>query len=69
VARRLIAVGSRATAATLAQDPASYDERPEAQLHARVNPGWRDSGRNVGFWFRFTPANLIRRVRTIGAKR
>ena len=65
----LIAVGIRVTEATLAQYPASYFERPEAQLYARVNPGWRDNGRNVGFWFRFTPANLTRLVRTIWGKR
>ena len=65
----LIAVGIRATEATLAQYPASYYERPEARIYARVNPGWRDNGRNVAFWFRFTPANLSKLVRTIWSKR
>ena len=65
----LIAVGIRVTEATLAQYPARYYERPEAQVYARANPGWRDNGCNVGFWFRFTPANLTKLVRTILAKR
>jgi hypothetical protein len=65
----LIAVGITPTAATLAQYPASYYERPEAREYARVNPGWRDNGCNVGFWFRFSPANLASLVRAILAKR
>jgi plasmid stabilization system protein ParE len=65
----LIAVGIRITEATLAHYPESYYERPEARVYARVNPGWRDNGRNVGFWFRFTPANLAKLVRTIWSKR
>jgi hypothetical protein len=65
----LFAVGIRATEATIAQYPASYYARPEAQVYARANPGWRDNGCNIGFWFRFTPANLGKLVRTILAKR
>ena len=65
----LIFVGIRPTEATLAQYPASYYERPEARVYARANPGWRDNGCNVGFWWRFTPANLARLVRAILAKR
>lgn len=65
----LIFVGIRPTEATLAQYPASYYERPEARVYARANPDWRDNGYNVGFWWRFTPANLARIVRTILAKR
>lgn len=65
----LFQVGIRPTAATLAQYPASYYERPEARTYARVNPGWRDNGCNIGFWFRFTPANLSKLIRTIIDKR
>jgi hypothetical protein len=65
----LFAVGIRITDETLAQYSPAYFERPEARAYIRVNPGWRDNGRNVGFWFRFTPANLTRIVRTIMRKR
>ena len=65
----LFAVGIRVTEATLARYPESYYQRPEARVYARVNPGWRDNGCNVGFWFRFTPANLTKLVRTVWNKR
>jgi hypothetical protein len=65
----LFAVGIRFNAATLAQYPDSYFRRPEALTYARVNPGWRDNGYFMGFWFRFTPANLARLIRTIAQKR
>lgn len=65
----LFAVGSRIPDATLAQYSPSYFERPEARAYMRVNPGWRENGSNVGFWFRFTPGNLARMVQTIARKR
>jgi len=65
----LISVGIGINEATLAQYPASYYQRPEARAYARINPGWRDNGCNVGFWFRFTPANLAKLIRTIMHKR
>ena len=65
----LISVGIGMTGATLARYPASYYERPEARAYARVNPGWRDNGYYVAFWFRFTPANLAKLVRRIVDKR
>jgi hypothetical protein len=65
----LIFVGIRPTEATLAQYPAGYYQRPEAVVYARANPGWRANASYVGFWFRFTPANLARLVRTIVRKR
>jgi len=68
-ATSLISVGIRVTEQTLAQYPASYYGRPEAQTYARVNPAWRDNGCNVGFWFRFSPANLWKLTRTIARKR
>jgi hypothetical protein len=65
----LIAVGIRITEATLAQYPDSYYQRREAKVYAQVNPGWRDNGMNVGFWFRFTPANLAKLIAAIVRKR
>jgi hypothetical protein len=67
-ATSLFAVGITVTDETAAQYSAAYYERPEARAYIRVNPGWRD-GTNVGFWFRFTPANLAKMVRTIARKR
>jgi len=65
----LFEVGIRATEQTIAQYSAAYFERPEARAYIRANPGWRDNGRNVGFWFRFTPANLAKIMTTIARKR
>jgi hypothetical protein len=65
----LFAVGIRITEQTLAQYSAAYFERPEARAYIRANPGWRDNGCNIGFWFRFTPANLATLMRTIARKR
>lgn len=65
----LFAVGIRVTEDTLAHYAAAYFERPEARAYLRVNPGWRDNGCNVGFWFRFTPANLAKMMWTIARKR
>lgn len=67
-ATSLFSVGIRVTEQTAAQYSAAYYERPEARAYIRVNPGWRD-GYNVGFWFRFTPANLAAMIRTIARKR
>jgi len=64
----LFAVGVRITDQTLAQYSPAYFDRPEARAYIRVNPGWRD-GYNVGFWFRFTPANLAKLATTIVRKR
>jgi hypothetical protein len=65
----LFTVGIRITDETLAQYSPAYFERPEARAYMRANPGWRDNGCNIGFWFRFTPANLTRMIRTIARKR
>ncbi|HET9621340.1 MAG TPA: hypothetical protein VFP84_08245 [Kofleriaceae bacterium] len=65
----LFPVGIRPTPAVLAQYPASYFERREARAYAAANPGWRDNGCYVGFWFRFTPANLASITRAIWRKR
>lgn len=65
----LFPVGIHVTAATLAQYSARYFERPEARAYAAVNPDWRTNGCYLGFWFRFTPANLASLVRAIVRKR
>lgn len=68
-ATSLFTVGIRVTDETFAQYSQAYYERPEARVYMRVNPGWRDNGMNVGFWFRFTPQNLAKIARTILRKR
>jgi hypothetical protein len=65
----LFAVGIKIPEQTLAQYSSAYFDRPDARAYIRVNPGWRDNGCNVGFWFRFTPANLARLASTIVRKR
>lgn len=65
----LFAVGIALNEETLAHYPDSYYRRPEVQAYARLNPGWRENGLFVGFWFRFTPANLVSLIRTIARKR
>jgi hypothetical protein len=65
----LFSVGIRMTQDTLAQYPASYYARPEACAYAQRNPGWRDNACYLAFWFRFTPANLVKLSRTILRKR
>jgi hypothetical protein len=56
------------SAETLAAYPASYYARPEAQIYIRANPGFRDNGCNIAFWFRFTPRNLAALARAIARK-
>ena len=65
----LFPVGIGMTEETLAPFSAPYFERPEARVYAGVNPGWRHNGCYVGFWFRFTWANLAKLARTIARKR
>jgi len=50
---------------TLAEYPQSYLDRPEARVYAQINPGWRHNRCDVGFWFRFTPRNMVSLVRRI----
>lgn len=68
-ATHLFQVGIRPTEQTLGQYAESYYARPESQVYARANPGWRTNGCYVGFWFRFTPANLWQLARSIARKR
>lgn len=46
------------TPETLGRYPPSYFERPAARAYAAANPDFRTNGCYLGFWFRFTPANL-----------
>jgi hypothetical protein len=65
----LFSVGIHMTPQTLARYPASYFDRPEARAYAAANPAWRSNASYLGFWFRFTPANLASLARTIVRKR
>lgn len=64
----LIAVNIFMTPETLAGYAPAYFDRPAARRYAAVNPGYRSNGCYVGFWFRFTPANLLSLTRAIGRK-
>lgn len=64
----LIFVNIFMTPETLAGFGPSYFDRPAARRYAEINPGYRSNGCNVGFWFRFTPANLLSLTRAIGRK-
>jgi hypothetical protein len=65
----LIFVDIRPTPETLAQFSPAYFARPEARAYIAANPDWRDNGKNVGFWFRFSPKNLAKIAHTIWRKR
>jgi hypothetical protein len=56
------------TRETLERYPARYFDKPAARAYAAVNPGFRDNGSYVGFWFRFTPENLLALTRAIYRK-
>jgi hypothetical protein len=55
----LIFVNIFATPETMAEFGPSYFERPAARRYREVNPGYPANGCYVGFWCRFTPANLL----------
>lgn len=56
--RGLFFVNIFVTPETLARYSPEYFSRPAARAYASVNPEFRTNGSYVGFWFRFTPANL-----------
>ena len=56
------------TPATLGRYSPRYFEKPAARIYALANPEFRTNGYNLGFWFRFTPANLGSLVRTVARK-
>jgi hypothetical protein len=64
----LIFVDIFMTPETLASFGPSYFDRPAARRYAEINPRYRSNGCYVGFWFRFTPANLLSLTRAIGRK-
>ncbi len=53
------------TPETLDRYPPSYFERPAARRYASINPSYRVNGAYVGFWFRFTPRNLLSMIQAI----
>jgi hypothetical protein len=53
---------------TLDRYPPSYFDKAAARAYASANPGFRSNGCYVGFWFRFTPENLLSMVRSIRRK-
>ena len=55
----LFDVGITMSAETLAQFDPRYFQKPAALAYSRINPEYRHNGRYVGFWFRFTAANLV----------
>jgi hypothetical protein len=64
----LIFVDIFMTPETLANFGPSYFDRPAARRYAEVNPDYRSNGCNVGFWCRFTPANLLSLTHAIRRK-
>jgi hypothetical protein len=57
------------TPETLARYPAAFFDKPAARAYAAVNPGYRENGCYVGFWFRFSPRNLVALGRAIARAR
>jgi hypothetical protein len=47
------------TPETLDRYPPRYFEKAAARVYRSINPDFRVNGSNVGFWFRFTPDNLL----------
>ena len=64
----LVSVDIFMTPDTLGEYGPSYFERPAALRYAKINPDYRSNGCYVGFWFRFTPANLLSLMRATGRK-
>jgi hypothetical protein len=56
------------TPETLSRYPKSFFERPAARRYAAINPDFRTNGSYVGFWWRFTPANLLSVTRAVARK-
>jgi hypothetical protein len=53
------------TAETLAGYPDPFFAKPAARVYSAVNPDYRANGCYVGFWFRFSPRNLVSLLRAI----
>jgi hypothetical protein len=56
------------TPETLDRYPPRYFEKAAARAYTSINPGFRDNGAYIGFWFRFTPDNLLAMMRAIRRK-
>jgi hypothetical protein len=57
------------TAETLARYPVAYFERDAAREYQRLNPGFRDNGCYIGFWFRFDRRNALSLLRAVWKRR
>jgi hypothetical protein len=53
------------TAETLALYPDTFFDKPAARVYASANPDYRTNGSYVGFWFRFSLANLVALLRAL----
>jgi hypothetical protein len=53
------------TEETLGGYPARFFERPAAQIYRAANPDFRTNGCFLGFWFRFTPRNVLGLTRAV----
>jgi hypothetical protein len=53
------------TPETLSLYPQAFFDKPAARVYAQANPDYRANGSYVGFWFRFTPRNVLALVRAI----
>lgn len=56
------------TPETLSRYPPRYFEKPAARVYTSANPGFRTNGCFLGFWFLFTPENLLSMLRAIRRK-
>jgi len=65
----LFFVDIRMTKQTLERYPQRYFDRPAARRYAEANPDYRTNGCYLGFWFTFSPKNLLALVRTLWRKR
>jgi hypothetical protein len=75
--RALFRVHIFMTPETLGMYPEAFFDKPAARDYAKANPDYRTNGSYVGFWFRFSPRNLLalagairraRRAERVGAR-
>ena len=56
------------TPLTLDRYPPRYFDKPAARVYASKNPKYRENGSFVGFWFLFSPDNLLSMMSVIRRK-
>ncbi|MBM7786114.1 hypothetical protein [Tenggerimyces flavus] len=61
----LIFVDIFMTEETLGRYPAEFFERAAARVYRTANPDFRTNGCFLGFWFRFTPTNVLSLTRAV----